>query len=64
MLIIVKDVQETVAKLSNVFYRNLNNIEVNELNKPILGKNSFIGKNVIIENGVIIGDDVRLIIMQ
>ena len=59
MLIIVKDVQEAVAKLSNIFYRNLNDIEVNELNKPILEK-ILIGKNVVIENGVIIGDDVRI----
>ena len=60
MLIIVKDVQEAVAKLSNIFYRDLNSIEVNELNEPIVGKNSLIGRNVIIEKGAIIGDDVKI----
>ncbi len=60
MLIIVKDVQEAVAKLSNIFYRDLTDIEVSELNEPIIGKNSLIGKNVVIENGAIIGDDVKI----
>ena len=59
-LIIVKDVQEAVAKLSNIFYRDLNDNEVNELNDPIVGKNSLIGKNAIIENGTIIGDNVKI----
>ena len=57
---IVKNVQEAVAKLSHIFYRDLNNIEISKLNEPIIGKNLVKGKNVIIENGAIIGDNVTI----
>ena len=58
--IIVKNVQETIAKISNIFYRDLSSEEKNKLSDPIIGNNCEIGKNVIIENGVIIGNNVKI----
>ncbi len=59
-IIKVKNVQETVAKISHIFYRDLNNTEVDELDKPVVGKNFHVGKNVEIENGAIIGNNVKI----
>tara|TARA_Y100000816_G_C26062976_1_gene558368 strand:+ start:102 stop:1085 length:984 start_codon:yes stop_codon:yes gene_type:complete len=59
-IFIVKNVQEAVAKISNIFYREFNHEEKNKFKKPQIGKNCEIGKNVIIENGVIIGSNVKI----
>ena len=58
--IIVDNVQESVAKISNIFYREYDEIEKNCFKKPILGDNCVLGKNVIIENGVVIGNNVNI----
>ena len=59
-LIIVSNVQETVAILSNIFYRDYTLDELENLKSPLIGENCEIGKNVIIENGVTIGNNVRI----
>ena len=59
-LIVVKNVQESVASLSNIFYRDLNNHEISKLSKPVIGEGCEIGNNVNIENGVTIGNKVKL----
>ena len=59
-LIIVKDVQKSAAILSNLFYRDLNKEEKDNLNKPSIGKGSHISKSAIIENGVVIGNNVNI----
>ncbi len=59
-VLLVKDVQKAVAKLSNLFYRDLNDREIRKLKPPIMGENCKIGNNVVIENGVIIGDNVKI----
>ena len=56
--IIVRNVQEAVAKISNVFYRDFNETEILEFKKPVTGKNCVINKNSTLENGTIIGDNV------
>lgn len=59
-VIIVKNLQKSVAKLSNIFYRDLTNHEKNKLKKPIFGNNCEISKDAKIENGVIIGNNVKI----
>ena len=59
-LIIVKDVQQSVATLSNFFYRDYINSEIEKFEEPSIGDNCEIGKNVIIENGVILGKNVKI----
>ena len=59
-LIIVKNVQEAVAKISNIFYSEFNTKEKDSFDEPIIGKECEIGKNVIIENGVKIGNNVKI----
>ena len=58
--IIVNNIQESVAKISNIFYRNLNTSEIKNLKKPQIGKNCNISKDAKIENGVIIGNNVEI----
>ena len=59
-ILIVKNVQEAVAKISNIFYRELNEHEKNQLPKPVLGKNCEIDSSVKIENGVVVGDNTKI----
>ena len=59
-IIIVENVQKSVAILSNIFYRDLNDNEKINLKKPSIGNNCEIGNNVVIENGVIIGNNVKI----
>lgn len=59
-VMIVRNVQEAVAKISNIFYRDLLASEINNLSDPIIGNECEIGKNVTIENGAIIGDKVKI----
>ena len=59
-MIIVKDVQLSLAKISNLFYRDLTKKEINSLNNPIIGRDCNISDNVILENGVIIGNNVTI----
>ncbi len=58
--LIVDDVQEAVAKISNIFYRDFNTNEINDFKEPIIGQDCTIGKNVTIENGVKIGNKVLI----
>ena len=58
--LIVKNVQESAATISNIFYRNFNIDEIREFPKPVIGKDCEIGNNVVIENGVTIGNNVKI----
>jgi len=57
---IVRNVQESVAKMSNIFYRDYTEKEKMNFDDPVLGDNCEIGNNVTIENGVIIGNNVKI----
>tara|TARA_B100001939_G_C16845440_1_gene575008 strand:- start:6 stop:986 length:981 start_codon:yes stop_codon:yes gene_type:complete len=57
---IVRNVQESVAKISNIFYRDYTEKEKMNFDDPVLGDNCEIGNNVTIENGVIIGNNVKI----
>ncbi len=59
-LIIVDDVQYACAVLSNLFYRELNDIEINSLPSVTVGKKSIIAETSKIKNGVVIGDNVTI----
>ena len=59
-LFIVRNVQESVAKLSNIFYRDYTEKEKLNFDDPVIGENCEIGKNVTIEKGVIIGKNVKI----
>tara|TARA_B100001989_G_C24523053_1_gene457004 strand:+ start:285 stop:1268 length:984 start_codon:yes stop_codon:yes gene_type:complete len=54
-LIIVDDVHEAVAKLSTVFYRDINDQDIKQHNQSYLGNGCQISKTSIIKKGVIIG---------
>ena len=58
--IIVKDVHLAVSILSNLFYRDYSQEEINTFPKPVIGKNSIIQDKVTIENGSIIGSNVKI----
>lgn len=58
--IIVNDVHNAVAVISNLFYRELNQLEKNNLKKSSIGKFSEISENSKIKNGCIIGDHFKL----
>jgi len=55
--IIVPDVHSSVAKISNLFYRDLSNSEKIKLEKTKIKKNYNISKSAIIKNGCKIGAD-------
>ena len=57
---IVRNVQESVAKISNIFYRDYTEKEKLNFDDPVFGKNCEIGNNVTIEKGVIIGKNVKI----
>ena len=59
-LIVVTNVQEAVAKVSNIFYRDFNEMEISDLSSPRIGNNCSISDTAKIENGAIIGDDVKI----
>ena len=59
-LIIVKNVQMTVAKISNVFFRDFNDNEVGNFAKYKIGDSCNISNNSSIQNGVIIGNNVTI----
>ena len=54
-LIIVDNVHEAVAKLSSVFYRDINDEDFKQHNPQQLSDECFISKTAIIKKGVIIG---------
>ncbi len=54
-LIIVNDVHEAVAKLSSIFYRDINDNDLTQHNQKQLGEGCHISKTSIIKRGVIIG---------
>lgn len=57
---IVKDVQDTVAIISNIFYRNYTKDEIKKFKIPSVGKNTNISSTAVIENGVVIGKNVNI----
>ncbi len=57
---IVRNVQESVSKISNIFYRDYTEKEKKNFADPVLGENCVIGNNVTIENGAIIGKNVKI----
>ncbi len=57
---IVRNVQEAVAKISNIFYRDYTKKEKMNFENPVFGENCEIGNNVTIENGTIIGKNVKI----
>ena len=57
---IVRDVQESVAQISNIFYRDYTEKEKINFEDPVFGENCEIGDNVTIENGAIIGKNVKI----
>ena len=57
---IVRNVQESVAKISNIFYRDYTEKEKLNFDDPVIGENCEIGNNVTIENGAIIGKNVKI----
>tara|TARA_B100000902_G_scaffold397698_1_gene462277 strand:- start:3608 stop:4585 length:978 start_codon:yes stop_codon:yes gene_type:complete len=59
-LIIVNEVHSAVAKLSNIFYRPLQNNEIERLDKPKIDSNCNISQSAIIENGSKIGKNVNI----
>ena len=59
-LIVVNDVHSAVARLSNIFYRDLTYNEIKILDEPKIDSNCNISKHSIIENGVIIGKNVNI----
>ncbi len=59
-LLIVKNVQEAVSKLSNAFYRDFTDEEKSKFNNPIIGDRCVIKDTALIENGVVIGNDVKI----
>lgn len=58
--IIVKNVQEAVARLSNIFYRDYNKNEISKFNKAKIGNNCNIDDYSKIENGALLGDNVSI----
>lgn len=57
---IVHNVQESVAKISNIFYRDYTEKEKVSFDAPAVGDCCDIGNNVTIENGVVIGKNVKI----
>lgn len=53
----VKDLHYSIAKISNLFYRDFNNYEKNKLKKPLVLKKNHISNSSIIKNGCMIGDN-------
>ena len=58
--IAVPDVHSSVAKISNLFYRDLSNSEKSKLKKTQSKNNYNISKSAIIKNGCKIGDDLTV----
>ena len=54
-LIIVNNVHESVAKLSSLFYREINDLDLNFHNHDMIGDNCSISKKAVIKKGVVIG---------
>tara|TARA_B100001057_G_scaffold202951_1_gene203690 strand:+ start:1579 stop:2562 length:984 start_codon:yes stop_codon:yes gene_type:complete len=54
-LIFVKNVHEAVAKLSSIFYRDINDDDINLHNVGVIGNNCTISSKAVIKKGVIIG---------
>ena len=57
-LIIVNDVHEAVAKLSYMFYREVNDNDTDYILNGNIGDNCKIAKNAILKKGCILGDNV------
>ena len=59
-LIIVRNVQETVANISQIFYRDFEIEEIENFASPSIGDDCKIASNAIIENGAVIGNNVQI----
>lgn len=59
-LIVVNNVHEAVAKLSSLFYRDINDDDLNLHNKTEIGANSYISNKAIIKKGVKIGKNCTI----
>ena len=59
-LLISDNLDSDIAKISNLYYRAKTREEISNLDKPIIGNNSYISKNTVIENGVFIGNNLIL----
>ena len=58
--LLVQNMQEAVAQVSNLFYRDYTKEEISKLKKPNIGDNCNIKKQSLIENGTVIGDNVSI----
>ena len=56
----VSDVHSSVAKVSNLFYRDFNNIEKNKFQKTKIFHGSNIAKSAVIKNGCKIGNNFSI----
>jgi UDP-3-O-[3-hydroxymyristoyl] glucosamine N-acyltransferase len=56
----VSDVHSSVAKISNLFYRDFDNIEKNKFQKTKISYDGNISKTAIIKNGCQIGDNFSI----
>ncbi len=59
-IIKVRNVQLSVAALSNIFYRNYFNDELDIFNEPKIGKNCSISSSSTLNKGVVLGDNVTV----
>ena len=58
--IISNNISLDIAKLSNLFYKDLSLDQIQKLKKPVIGDNSIISKFSIIENGTVVGRDFNI----
>ncbi len=59
-LIIVDNVHESVAKLSTLFYRDIDDTDIKLHNERVIGNNSFVSSKAIIKKGVTIGENTLI----
>tara|TARA_B100001093_G_scaffold69865_1_gene60371 strand:+ start:1864 stop:2853 length:990 start_codon:yes stop_codon:yes gene_type:complete len=60
IVITVSDVHTAVAKISNLFYRDLNDSDKNKLKKTLIKRTKDISKYAIIKNGCEIGENLKI----
>ena len=56
-LIVVENVHESIAKLSSLFYRDINEEDVKSHNECLIDNNSIISSKALIKKGVSIGEN-------
>ncbi len=60
IIIKVKDLHNSIAIISNKFYREFNILEINHQKKSIIGKTKYKSNSSIIQNGCIIGKNLQI----